>query len=84
MLAADAIAARPWSRRPRRRRSSCPATSMRSRPAGCTTNCSSRNFGAAIHKFGAIGGGAFNFIDQNISAARSPSPCTTTSRTTPA
>ena len=26
----------------------------------------SRNFGAAIHKFGAIAGGAFNFIDQNI------------------
>jgi electron-transferring-flavoprotein dehydrogenase len=26
----------------------------------------SRNFGPAMHKFGTFGGGAFNFIDQNI------------------
>lgn len=26
----------------------------------------SRNFGAAMHKLGTLGGGAFNFIDQNI------------------
>lgn len=26
----------------------------------------SRNFGPAMHKFGTLGGGAFNFIDQNI------------------
>ena len=32
----------------------------------------SRNFGAAIHKFGAIGGGAFNFIDQNIFGGKIP------------
>lgn len=28
----------------------------------------SRNFGPAMHKFGTLGGGAFNFIDQNIFA----------------
>ncbi|MCY0966406.1 electron transfer flavoprotein-ubiquinone oxidoreductase [Parathalassolituus penaei] len=28
----------------------------------------SRNFGPAMHKFGTFGGGAFNFIDQNIMA----------------
>lgn len=32
----------------------------------------SRNFGAAIHKFGAIAGGAFNFIDQNIFGGKIP------------
>ena len=32
----------------------------------------SRNFGAAIHKFGAIKGGAFNFIDQNIFRGKLP------------
>jgi electron-transferring-flavoprotein dehydrogenase len=32
----------------------------------------SRNFGAAIHKFGAIKGGAFNFIDQNIFGGKMP------------
>ena len=32
----------------------------------------SRNFGAAIHKFGAIVGGAFNFIDQNIFGGKIP------------
>jgi electron-transferring-flavoprotein dehydrogenase len=32
----------------------------------------SRNFGAAIHKFGAIAGGAFNFIDQNLFAGKLP------------
>ena len=42
----------------------------------------SRNFGAAIHKWGAIKGGAFNFIDQNIFGGKIPSRCTTQSRTT--
>ncbi|WP_373331921.1 electron transfer flavoprotein-ubiquinone oxidoreductase [Thiopseudomonas alkaliphila] len=32
----------------------------------------SRNFGAAIHKFGAFVGGAFNFIDQNIFGGKIP------------
>ncbi|MFJ4375583.1 electron transfer flavoprotein-ubiquinone oxidoreductase [Pseudomonas japonica] len=32
----------------------------------------SRNFGAALHKFGAIAGGAFNFVDQNLFAGRLP------------
>ncbi len=32
----------------------------------------SRNFGAAIHKWGAIKGGAFNFIDQNIFGGKIP------------
>ncbi|MEE4755412.1 electron transfer flavoprotein-ubiquinone oxidoreductase [Pseudomonas alliivorans] len=32
----------------------------------------SRNFGVAIHKYGAIKGGAFNFIDQNIFGGRLP------------
>ncbi|UVO16983.1 MULTISPECIES: electron transfer flavoprotein-ubiquinone oxidoreductase [Stutzerimonas stutzeri group] len=32
----------------------------------------SRNFGAAIHKWGAIMGGAFNFIDQNIFGGKIP------------
>lgn len=32
----------------------------------------SRNFGAAIHKWGAVKGGAFNFIDQNIFGGKIP------------
>lgn len=32
----------------------------------------SRNFGPAIHKFGALIGGAFNFIDQNIFGGKLP------------
>ena len=32
----------------------------------------SRNFGAAIHKYGALIGGAFNFIDQNIFGGKLP------------
>ena len=32
----------------------------------------SRNFGPAIHKFGAILGGAFNYIDQNIFGGKIP------------
>jgi electron-transferring-flavoprotein dehydrogenase len=32
----------------------------------------SRNFGAAIHKYGALLGGAFNYIDQNIFAGKIP------------
>jgi electron-transferring-flavoprotein dehydrogenase len=32
----------------------------------------SRNFGAAIHKWGAVKGGAFNFIDQNLFGGRIP------------
>jgi electron-transferring-flavoprotein dehydrogenase len=32
----------------------------------------SRNFGAAIHKFGAILGGAFNFVDQNLFGGKIP------------
>ncbi|MGE4407455.1 electron transfer flavoprotein-ubiquinone oxidoreductase [Pseudomonas sp.] len=32
----------------------------------------SRNFGAAIHKWGAVMGGAFNFIDQNIFGGKIP------------
>jgi electron-transferring-flavoprotein dehydrogenase len=32
----------------------------------------SRNFGPAMHKFGALIGGAFNFLDQNIFNGRSP------------
>jgi len=32
----------------------------------------SRNFGPAMHKFGAILGGTFNFIDQNIFAGKLP------------
>ncbi len=32
----------------------------------------SRNFGPAIHKFGAFFGGAFNFIDQNIFSGKMP------------
>ncbi|WP_372833610.1 electron transfer flavoprotein-ubiquinone oxidoreductase [Pontibacterium sp.] len=33
---------------------------------------SSRNFGPAMHKFGAILGGAFNYIDQNIFGGKLP------------
>ncbi len=33
---------------------------------------SSRNFGPAMHKFGAILGGAFNFVDQNLFAGKLP------------
>jgi electron-transferring-flavoprotein dehydrogenase len=33
---------------------------------------SSRNFGPAMHKFGPILGGAFNFIDQNIFSGKIP------------
>ena len=32
----------------------------------------SRNFGPAIHKFGALLGGAFNFVDQNLLNGRAP------------
>ncbi|MFJ4452749.1 electron transfer flavoprotein-ubiquinone oxidoreductase [Pseudomonas sp. NPDC089392] len=32
----------------------------------------SRNFGPALHKFGALVGGAFNFIDQNIFSGKLP------------
>ena len=32
----------------------------------------SRNFGAAIHKFGVLGGGAFNYIDQNLCGGKIP------------
>ncbi|MCC6077264.1 electron transfer flavoprotein-ubiquinone oxidoreductase [Pseudomonas sp. GCM10022188] len=32
----------------------------------------SRNFGAAMHKFGAILGGAFNFVDQNLFGGKIP------------
>ncbi len=32
----------------------------------------SRNFGAAIHKFGVLAGAAFNFIDQNIFGGKIP------------
>ena len=32
----------------------------------------SRNFGAAIHKYGAVLGGAFNYIDQNIFGGKIP------------
>jgi len=32
----------------------------------------SRNFGPAMHKFGSLLGGAFNFIDQNIFAGKLP------------
>ena len=32
----------------------------------------SRNFGAAMHKFGSLMGGAFNFIDQNIFGGKIP------------
>ena len=32
----------------------------------------SRNFGAAIHKWGAVKGGAFNFIDQNLFGGKIP------------
>ena len=32
----------------------------------------SRNFGAAIHKWGSVKGGAFNFIDQNIFGGKIP------------
>ena len=32
----------------------------------------SRNFGPAIHKYGAVLGGAFNFIDQNIFGGKIP------------
>ena len=32
----------------------------------------SRNFGPAIHKFGALMGGAFNFVDQNIFGGKIP------------
>jgi len=32
----------------------------------------SRNFGAALHKFGTLVGGAFNFIDQNIFGGKIP------------
>jgi len=32
----------------------------------------SRNFGPAIHKFGVLGGGAFNYLDQNIFGGKLP------------
>jgi len=32
----------------------------------------SRNFGAALHKFGTLAGGAFNFIDQNLFGGKIP------------
>ncbi|RRV07217.1 electron transfer flavoprotein-ubiquinone oxidoreductase [Pseudomonas sp. v388] len=32
----------------------------------------SRNFGPALHKYGAIMGGAFNFVDQNLFAGKLP------------
>ncbi|MDO9623647.1 MAG: electron transfer flavoprotein-ubiquinone oxidoreductase [Pseudomonas sp.] len=32
----------------------------------------SRNFGPAIHKFGVLGGGAFNFLDQNLFGGKIP------------
>jgi electron-transferring-flavoprotein dehydrogenase len=32
----------------------------------------SRNFGAAIHKFGVLGGGAFNYVDQNLFSGKIP------------
>jgi len=32
----------------------------------------SRNFGPALHKFGSIGGGAFNFVDQNLFGGKMP------------
>jgi len=32
----------------------------------------SRNFGPALHKFGSIGGGAFNFVDQNLFGGKLP------------
>lgn len=32
----------------------------------------SRNFGPAIHKFGALMGGAFNYLDQNVFGGRLP------------
>jgi len=32
----------------------------------------SRNFGPAMHKFGVLGGGVFNFIDQNLFAGKLP------------
>lgn len=32
----------------------------------------SRNFGPALHKYGTLGGGAFNFIDQNIFKGKTP------------
>jgi electron-transferring-flavoprotein dehydrogenase len=32
----------------------------------------SRNFGPAMHKFGMLGGGVFNFIDQNLFAGKLP------------
>jgi electron-transferring-flavoprotein dehydrogenase len=32
----------------------------------------SRNFGPALHRFGLMGGGAFNFIDQNLFRGRLP------------
>ncbi|MGB1580982.1 MAG: electron transfer flavoprotein-ubiquinone oxidoreductase [Nevskiales bacterium] len=32
----------------------------------------SRNFGAALHKFGAIVGGGFNFLEQNIFGGKAP------------
>lgn len=31
-----------------------------------------RNFGAALHKFGTMGGGAFNYVDQNWFSGRIP------------
>ena len=33
---------------------------------------SSRNFGPALHKFGSLIGGAFNYLDQNILSGRMP------------
>ncbi|MFZ2320936.1 MAG: electron transfer flavoprotein-ubiquinone oxidoreductase [Pseudomonas sp.] len=32
----------------------------------------SRNFGPAIHKFGVLGGGAFNYLDQNVFGGKIP------------
>ncbi|WP_370279176.1 electron transfer flavoprotein-ubiquinone oxidoreductase [Pontibacterium sp.] len=32
----------------------------------------SRNFGPALHKFGSISGGAFNFVDQNLFGGKLP------------
>lgn len=64
---------------------SCPATSMRSRPAGCTTNCSAAATSARPSTSSALSAAARSTSStRTSSAARSPSPCMTTSRTTPA
>ncbi len=64
---------------------SCPTTSMRSRPAGCTTNCSAAATSARPSTSSALSAAARSTSStRTSSAARSPSPCMTTSRTTPA